>query len=160
MKIELRNIKYAAFASQETSCFQAAVYIDGAKAGEVSNEGTGGCDNFYPYSLKDRLDAYGKTLPKRKVEGIDDELECNAESLVGDLLTAYLVERDVKRLLAKRLAYTKRDAPGIYQSKPMPKERLSAMLADPALPSKIKGCDKVLNLLPLAEAVELYRAAA
>ena len=31
MKIKIKNIKYAAFQSQETHCFEATVYVDGRK---------------------------------------------------------------------------------------------------------------------------------
>ena len=33
MKIELKALKYSDFASQETHCFHANIYIDGKKAG-------------------------------------------------------------------------------------------------------------------------------
>jgi hypothetical protein len=45
MKVELKNVKYSAFASQETHCFEATVYIDGKRVGTVSNEGYGGPDS-------------------------------------------------------------------------------------------------------------------
>lgn len=44
--ITLRNVKYAQFASQETACFEATVYVDGRKFCHVHNDGHGGC-NFY-----------------------------------------------------------------------------------------------------------------
>lgn len=46
--LELRNVKYAAFASEETACFSATLYVDGRKFCGVSNHGTGGPDNFEP----------------------------------------------------------------------------------------------------------------
>jgi hypothetical protein len=45
-KIELKNLKYAAFASEETSCFEATVYVDGKRFCIASNEGRGGCDSY------------------------------------------------------------------------------------------------------------------
>ena len=42
MKIDLKNLKFAEFASQETNCFSATVYIDGVKATTISNDGHGG----------------------------------------------------------------------------------------------------------------------
>ena len=44
MKIELKNIKLAQFASQETNCYQASIYVDGKKSGTVRNDGQGGAD--------------------------------------------------------------------------------------------------------------------
>ena len=39
MKITLKNVKYSEFASQETYCFEATIYLDGKKAGQVRNDG-------------------------------------------------------------------------------------------------------------------------
>jgi hypothetical protein len=46
--LELRGVKHAAFASEETACYRATLYVDGAKFCEVSNDGHGGPDNHYP----------------------------------------------------------------------------------------------------------------
>lgn len=46
MKYKLKGIKYAAFASEETACYQAGIYRDGRKVGEVSNDGHGAPDMF------------------------------------------------------------------------------------------------------------------
>lgn len=47
-RIQLKNVKYAAFASEETHCYDASVYFDGKKVGTVKNDGHGGCDYQYP----------------------------------------------------------------------------------------------------------------
>lgn len=47
-RIQLKNVKYAAFASEETHCYEASVYFDNKKVGTVSNDGHGGCDYQYP----------------------------------------------------------------------------------------------------------------
>ena len=49
MKLELKSIQYSSFASQETSCYQAKLYVDGKPFATVGNEGCGGCD--YQHSL-------------------------------------------------------------------------------------------------------------
>ena len=36
MKIELKNVQYAAFASEETNCFEATIYVDGIFAGALA----------------------------------------------------------------------------------------------------------------------------
>lgn len=41
MKVELKNIKIAKFASEETLCFEATIYIDGKRSGTVKNNGWG-----------------------------------------------------------------------------------------------------------------------
>ncbi len=47
MKIEVKSIKVAQWASEETTCYNATVYIDGKRAIAASNEGHGGCDMFH-----------------------------------------------------------------------------------------------------------------
>jgi len=42
MKIELRSIKHAKFASQETPCFDAKLYVDNILHAHLFNEGHGG----------------------------------------------------------------------------------------------------------------------
>ena len=55
-KIELKNIKYAAFASEETNCYKATLYVDGKRFAYLSNDGHGACDRqepIEPYTYKD-----------------------------------------------------------------------------------------------------------
>ena len=65
IKFELRNFKYSAFATQETPCFEAKLYIDGKFIADVRNEGHGGCNYVYP---NPKLDA-------KEVHKIAGELE-------------------------------------------------------------------------------------
>ena len=44
MKLELKNIKHANWASEETQCYNAVLYVDGDPFLMVSNEGRGGSD--------------------------------------------------------------------------------------------------------------------
>ncbi len=44
MKLELKNIKYANWASQETACYDANLYVNGQPFAVVSNNGHGGAD--------------------------------------------------------------------------------------------------------------------
>ena len=44
MKLELRNIKYSRFASQETPCYEAKLYLNDKPLAFIRNEGTGGSD--------------------------------------------------------------------------------------------------------------------
>ena len=63
MEITLKNVKHAEFMSHETECFQATVYIDGEKAGTVSNDGHGGANLYIPQSLYLRLREHCQTIP-------------------------------------------------------------------------------------------------
>jgi len=154
MRIELRNIKYAAFASQETSCFEATVYIDGTKAGTVSNEGHGGCNWYHPNELEARLTTHAKTLPPAKVEGYG-ELEYDADLLVGELLEAALLEKDFKRDIKSKVLYVKADG-HLYSAKPKKPHTVQTYLDNRAKIAWLANA-QVLNLLPPAEAFKIYR---
>ena len=56
MKIELKNFKYAAFASEETLCFTASVYVDGVRTFMASNSGHGESNSIHPVNGKNRED--------------------------------------------------------------------------------------------------------
>lgn len=47
MKIELKNVKINARLSEETTCFSATLYVNGEKAGEVTNRGHGGPNMYH-----------------------------------------------------------------------------------------------------------------
>ena len=110
MKIELKNIKYMASMSEETACFQASVYVDGKKEGDVSNRGTGGADDIYPRALEDQLDAYAATLPHEDIsdfyhDGQTHTSPRTAESVIGQLLDDYLTAKENKRLCKNKTVY-------------------------------------------------------
>ena len=88
MQIELRNIKYADWNSQETACYQASVCIDGVIVAETSNAGQGGADNVYPHEVAERIDAYAATLPPFDYDGY--VITQNHETIFGDLLNAWI----------------------------------------------------------------------
>lgn len=86
MQVTLKNIKNCAWVGHEGGAFQASVYIDGKRAGLVSNDGYGGCNDYEPRSLEGLLDDYAKTLPKWSFADSAEEYEQDADYLIGDLL--------------------------------------------------------------------------
>jgi len=46
-RIALKGFKHAAFASHETLCYTATIYLDGRKVGDVHNDGNGGDSCLY-----------------------------------------------------------------------------------------------------------------
>jgi len=163
MKIELKNIKHSEFASQETNCYQATIYIDGKNVGTVENAGHGGCDNVYPYQVAQQIDAYAKTLPKIVCSFIDPEtgkpaeMEQNHETIFGDILTSWLMSKDLKRLMSKRIVFVKEDG-NVYETKAMPPIDLKLNLNQGRLPEMLKA-KTILNLLPFDQALTIYRGA-
>jgi hypothetical protein len=163
MKIELKNIKHSEFASQETNCYQATIYIDGKKVGTVENDGHGGCDFVYPYQVAQQIDAYAKTLPKTVCSFIDPEtdkpaeMEQTYETIFGDILTSWLMSKDLKRLMSKRIVFVKEDG-NVYETKALKADQLKLNLAQSRLLEKLNA-KTILNLLPFDQALTIYRGA-
>jgi len=166
-KIELRAIKYAAFASEETSCFEAKVYLDGLFVAVVSNEGRGGCNMWHTKApgIEEKLTAWAKA--NEPVEYLNAEYKANndpmdrdADSLVDRLLTEWLVLRDMRRAFKTKLLFTKADKPGLYETTSI-KAPMMAKLADPANRAAMVPNiphDRILNWMPEAEALKVYLA--
>lgn len=153
MKIELRNVKYAAFASEETACFSATVVIDGKPAGTVSNQGHGGADMYHPVSLEERLNAYAKTLPPFVAYG--ETFDHDADTVIGDLLDEHLLKRDYKRVIGSRLLYVGNDDK-LYESKRrVPKAQLAELIEKAKARSDVK---RVLNALSEDEGFALFKS--
>lgn len=163
MKIELKNIKYAEFASHETSCYEATIYIDGKKVGTVENDGHGGTDMVHPWAVAQQIDAYAATLPKIVCSfedpdtGKPAEMAQNHETIFGDILADWLRAKDLKRMMAKRVLFVKEDGL-IYQTKTMAAPALRQYLNEPKLKDLYKG-KTILNLLPFEQAMTIYKGA-
>lgn len=113
MKIELKNIKYAAFASEETHCYNASLYIDGKKIGTVSNDGHGGCDMFHgDYEAKNKVEAWLKDNGNHDTYHDGSTMFETLEMRCCDLVNEWHRKNEVKKIL-RRVSYTKGD--GIYQ---------------------------------------------
>lgn len=119
MNIEIKNVKHSEFASQETHCFQANVYIDGKRFAQVSNDGHGGCDMVDPIGLKtkEEFGAWRKQLDEVEAELAKEivseyKLENSLELVVGNLVNKWLQDKEIKTLL-RRVTYIKDG--GLYQ---------------------------------------------
>ena len=155
MKIELKNVKYSDFASHETHCFEASVYIDGKRAGTVSNDGQGGSNNYDSRALVEALKEHAKTLPKVRYE--EHEFEQDADTLIGNLLMDHLYAKDLKRALSTRVLFVNKD--GILkETKAFKKEDLANLLRSPTLTTRLES-DKILNVMPFDVALSTYRSA-
>lgn len=92
MKIELKNIKFSEWNSEETNCFQAAIYADGKRIGFANNDGRGGNTWCHPdLNKKEAFKAaeeYCKTLPEINYGSftIDSDLENMVDKLFEDWL--------------------------------------------------------------------------
>lgn len=128
MKIAIKNLKHAEFASQETNCYQATVWVDGKRAFTASNEGHGGADYYEPLHAKgkdpsqarsefnavmEKVEAHCATLPKWGSEfGGEDNNDVTPEILINNLVHKKLLEKDLKKLLKSRVLLLDKDEAG------------------------------------------------
>lgn len=138
MKIELKRITYNKRLSQETSAYAADIWVDGIKRGTVQNDGHGGPDMIHPWELTQEINAYAKTLPQTEFCGT--MLDMSVEMIFSNLLNLHLVEADLKRNMKTKTFFVGGDG------------KLYTVKGSVAP----KDAVKVLNTLPLPEAVKLY----
>ena|SRR5690242_14376724 len=151
MKIEIRNVKHAKFASQETDCFEATVLIDGKVEGRVSNEGHGGCNFYHPHDLGFKLDEYAKTLPPCQTQY--GPLEMSSDLLIGELFNKWLLEKDLKKTLKSKILFL-RDGK-LLQVKKIVGEQVEVAVEKYKVALKT---DTILNALPFNEALDIFVA--
>lgn len=155
---ELKNIKHAEFASQETNCYNATLYVDGKPFAQVGNEGHGGCDFEYadPRTGLDNKAFYEKykaitaTLPSEVAyEGTSREftMEGSIEGVCSNLLTEWLINRDIKKIL-KRVSVVRPDfKKGEYAQYPASVKPTPENIAKLRAQSNWKSDNIVLNEL-------------
>ena len=155
-KIELKNLKHSDFASQETYCFEASVYIDGKKAGTVSNQGCGGCHSYHPNTLYPLLKAEADKLPPEQWDlgGQSLTITPDADTIISELVTEALQAKDLKSGMRRRILFIG-EGGSVYETKPMAAAELAKQLQKPNLHEVLKT-KTILNLLPFPEALSIY----
>lgn len=160
MKITIKNLKIAKFASEETLCFEATVYVDGEKAFTAHNDGRGGCDMYHPIGergkeLLEKAEAWAKAQPKIVDDKLMDggkpfEYQPDLEHYVQEAITVVEIERDVKKITKNTLAgfvgtdlFTWKISPQHPQAREKIKEKHPSV--------------QFLNDMPLDKAVAAYR---
>jgi hypothetical protein len=154
--IELKNLKYSEFASQETYCFEASIYIDGKKAGTVSNQGCGGCHSYHPNTLYPLLKAEADKLPPEKWDFNGEALTItpDADTIISELVTEALQSKDLKAGMRRRILFIG-EGGSVYETKAMAAAELAKQLQRPNLHEILKT-KTILNLLPFPEALSIY----
>ena len=105
MKVELKNVKICKWASEETLCFNASIYLNGKKVGTVENSGHGGC-NFYHFDDRDieqKFYDYCKSLPPIEFNG--EPLEMDADLYISELLENYEYAKKVRQYSKKNILF-------------------------------------------------------
>jgi hypothetical protein len=157
MKIELKALKYSDFASQETHCFHANIYIDGKKAGWAENNGHGGMTTIHPHQLYTTIKQCTDKIPPRFVIYGDKEMsiDTSPDSYIDELVTLALHEKDLKRAMKTRILFTRKNQ--VFETQKFDAAKLKAAVNHPQVREKLDA-DQILNLLPVAEALEIYAA--
>lgn len=160
--ITLKKIEWSARQSQETNSFVANLYVDGVLLGEVSNDGHGGCDNFYPAKAESRA-LYDETKARLIANGAEnDGFSCPLETAYNEVLEAYLKNKlglaDYRKGLKKTVMFiTPGDKEkGVRTYKIDPKFKLEQYVA--FIAEKHGKEAIVLNVLPEAEGFPLFMA--
>lgn len=108
MLIELRNVSIYERMSEETTAFNANIFVNGIIVGEAKNDGRGGCtfynalhNNQQSTRLLAEAEAYCKGLPPVTTEIGGSEpftYDMNLEAYIDDLVHAECVKKDNARI--------------------------------------------------------------
>jgi len=111
MKIELKNIKYSEWGSEETNFFQANIYLNGKLVGYCENDGKGGCTNYnripnVEYKVIQEMEEYCKTLPpviydSHLRQGEKFTINMNLEHYLDNLFEEHLKAKEKAKLTKK-----------------------------------------------------------
>lgn len=118
--LEIKNLKIAGFASEETTCFTATIYVNGERAFSANNDGYGGSNLYYPCGpngkrLYQEVLAWVKTLPAIEYNGI--QLDQDLDMVIGDLMAkAETQKRLAKWCKTKTVFQVPGDQPDEYRT--------------------------------------------
>ena len=160
MKLELKNIKHTEWASEETHCYQASLYVDGKPFAIVSNDGRGGCDRDYAhpkfkgdyFDMFRSVEAHFKSLPNDPSEWNEDGMEQCLEFWCADQVNDWLSARELKRMMRTQILFQKEgeEEAGVFGTKYYPKETGGTFW----------NGRRILNDMPFADALAIWKETA
>lgn len=116
-KLQLKNIKFSEWNSQETNCFEAVVYFEGKRVAYAHNDGRGGCTWASP--IGDDVEGF-KAMREYCEEYKNANGHYDTFSLIDIVFEDYLEaqfkkkqEAKMRREFSKGLVYSKGD-PNTY----------------------------------------------
>ncbi len=158
MNITIKNVKHVEFASDETHCFSASVYVDGKRSFGVSNNGHGGADAYHSIDKKthsevnDIVASIDAELGKETIKTDFGDLTNDLELVIGELVNDWVVDRLIKKNL-KKICYVKGGSVYLLPAKHKPTtDNIAAVQKAPWW----KPENKILNGLPLAEVRQYF----
>ena len=96
MKIELKNVKFCEWASQETNCFSAIVYADGEPIFTVENDGRGGadihraCEGHDGQTFRENVKKVEKLIEGKKFRVGEMEFDYDLDVFIDDFFVDWL----------------------------------------------------------------------
>ena len=162
MKLQLKAIKHTEWASEETHCYQASLFVDGKPVAIVSNDGHGGCDRDYDHpkfkgdyrATMNAVHEYFKSLPNEPSEWSEDGFAQSLEGWCGDQVNEFLSSRELKRKFKSHVVYQRKGTDALYQTKYHPTVTKGEWIID-----KQAGMTRrILNDMPFDEALTLWKA--
>lgn len=160
---KLKNIKYAAFKSHETHCYEAFLEFCGTGVAYVSNGGYGGPDDIkwiVPEEVKKSILGWAdKNLRHTDDQEFQDLYRrATPETLIelwcGHAMNDWLARRELKKLMAKRVLYTRKNEPGIYQTKTAKNATVKANWIYQI--RERSSTEKILNKMDFDDALALF----
>jgi hypothetical protein len=157
MKIELKNIKHMESLSEETNCYSATLHVNGKKIGEVSNQGHGGPDNFYgDRAAFDEAEAWLAANKPAVDLGDDMTIPMDMELFCGEILSAHLISKDLKKVLRSRILFVEDGKDGMFQLRWKGVRKVEDRHVEVVRNKHPRA--KILNAMPFQEALEVYMA--
>ena len=164
MKLELKNIEHTAWASEETHCYQASLYVDGKPFALVSNDGRGGCDRDYAhpkfkgdyFDMFRSVEAHFKSLPNDPSEWNEDGMEQRLEFWCADQVNDWLSARELKKKLKSHVLFQLKYKDGVYQTKFHP----TVTNGEWVINKQAGQTRRILNDLPFDEALAIWKETA
>ena len=162
MKLQLKAIKHTEWASEETHCYQASLYIDGKPVAIVSNDGHGGCDRDYAHpkfkgdyrATMKAVHEYFKSLPNTDACNLfPDGMAQQLEYWCGDQVNQWLSERELKRKLKSYVLIQLLSKEGIYQTKYHP----TTTKGEWVINKQAGETRRILNDMPFDEALAIWK---
>lgn len=166
----LKNVKYAAFNSHDSHCFEATVYQDGVRFCIASDDGWGGETQFRTLTNtgKKESDLYAEIeqINKELAETFGTETHERGdgssftmqnekfEYIICNLVNDWLVSKDLRSLLKRKFVWQREDGE-VRECRRLKEHTVEKMVE---VIAKTEPTSKLLNAMPTEEALAIYRA--
>lgn len=154
LRLTVKNYKIAEWASEETDCYTASLYLDGKRIGTAQNDGHGGAD-FYDFVSPDAKAAFEEYVeewvasvqddPKHQING---KCYAGAESLVAEACEVFRRQKEMKRRLKGYAMVVRIERP----------EGWSTRILEVSLPAGHDPADVLADHFEEGDSVYLYDA--